>query len=288
MNLFLQALVDGIMMAAIYALVALGLTLVFGLLDIVNFAHGQLLLFGSYLVCAFVGGHASYWIALPVSVVLLGMLGYGIDFALFARVRRSPISGLIISIGLIAVFSDIFTSVWGVNEKIIPAPVTTVFRPGGLTIPADQLIAVAAALVVMAALVVFLRFTRAGVALRATADNPEAAALMGIPVERVRNVAFALGAALSGLAGGLLAGIYPTVPSGGDSILVTGFIVLILGGAGSPLGAVIAALVVALIESFGVVYWTSSAATITGFVVLILVLFLRPSGLISRSREVTL
>jgi branched-chain amino acid transport system permease protein len=288
MNLFLQALVDGIMMAAIYALVALGLTLVFGLLDIVNFAHGQLLLFGSYLVCAFVGGHASYWIALPAAVVLLGMLGYGIDFALFARVRRSPISGLIISIGLIAIFSDIFTSVWGVNEKVIPAPVTTVFRPGGLTIPADQLIAVAATLVVMAALVVFLRFTRAGVALRATADNPEAAALMGIPVERVRNLAFALGAALSGLAGGLLAGIYPTVPSGGDSILVTGFIVLILGGAGSPLGAVIAALVVALIESFGVVYWTSSAATITGFVVLILVLFLRPSGLISRSREVTL
>jgi branched-chain amino acid transport system permease protein len=288
MNLFLQALVDGIMMAAVYALVALGLTLVFGLLDIVNFAHGQLLLFGSYLVCAFVAWHASFWIALPVSVVLLGMLGYGIDFALFARVRRSPISGLIISIGLIAIFSDIFTSVWGVNQKTIPAPVTTVFRPGGLTIPADQLIAVAAALLVMAALVVFLRFTRAGVALRATADNPEAAALMGIPVERVRNLAFAIGAALSGLAGGLLAGIYPTVPSGGDSILVTGFIVLILGGAGSPLGAVIAALVVALIESFGVVYWTSSAATITGFAVLILVLFLRPSGLISRSREVTL
>jgi branched-chain amino acid transport system permease protein len=288
MNLFFQALVDGIMMAAVYALVALGLTLVFGLLDIVNFAHGQMLLLGSYLVCALVGGSVSFWIALPVSVVLLGMLGYGIDFGLFARVRNSPISGLIISIGLIAIFSDIFRSIWGVNQKTIPAPLRTVFRPGGLTIPADQLIVVAAALVVMAALVLFLRLTRAGISLRATADNPEAAALMGIPVERVRNLAFALGAALSGLAGGLLAGIYPTVPSGGDSILVTGFIVLILGGAGSPLGAVIASLVVALIESFGVVYWTSSAATITGFIVLILVLFLRPSGLISRSREMTL
>jgi branched-chain amino acid transport system permease protein len=287
-ELFAQAAINGIMLAAIYALVALGLTLIFGLLDVVNFAHGQMLLLGSYLTCEFVNGGTSYWFAIVLAPLILGGIGTVVDFSLFARVRNSPISGLIISIGLIAIFADVFTSVWGVNQLTIPSPVKTVFRPGGVVIPADRLMIVGAAFAVMVLLATFLRYSKIGTSMRATADNPEAAALMGIPIERVRNIAFAIGAALSGLAGALLAAIHSTVPSGGDAVLVTGFIVLIFGGAGSPLGAVIAALVVAMIESFGITYWSSSGATILGFVVLIVVLFVRPAGIISRSREVSL
>ncbi|GAB3200683.1 branched-chain amino acid ABC transporter permease [Nocardioides hungaricus] len=288
MEIFGQAVVNGVMLASIYALVALGLTLIFGLLDVVNFAHGQMLLLGSYLTWAILQGGMSYWLALPLAALALVALGFTIDLTLFARVRNTPISGLIISIGLIAVFADVFRTVWGVDALTVPSQITTVFRPAGLVIPGDRVVIMVIAAAVMVLLAVFLKFSRLGVALRATADNPEAALLMGIPTERIRNGSFALGAGLSGLAGGLLAAVFPVVPTGGDAVLITGFIVLILGGAGSPLGAVAAALLIGMVESFGITYWSSNAASILGFALLIVVLFIRPSGIFSTSREVTL
>ncbi|MGE0304579.1 MAG: branched-chain amino acid ABC transporter permease, partial [Acidimicrobiia bacterium] len=206
----------------------------------------------------------------------------------FSRVRRSPISGLLISIGLIAILTDVFHTIWGPNGQTFPTPVRKVFRLGDVTIGGNRMLVVATAIAVMLLLAGFLRFTRLGKALRATAESPEAAVLMGIPVERIRNLSFAVGAALSGLAGGLLAAVFPVEPSGGEGVLIKGFIVLVLGGAGSPLGAVMAAVLLGIIESLGITYWSSAGADLIAFTMLIVVLFLRPTGLVPVTRDVTL
>jgi branched-chain amino acid transport system permease protein len=230
----------------------------------------------------------TYWLALAAAVLAVAGVGLVVDMALFARVRKSPISGLLISIGLIAIFADVFNTIWGPDSKSFPTPVKKVFEVGDVVIGGNRLLVVVTAVAVMLLLAAFLRFTRTGKALRATAESPEAAVLMGIPAERLRSMSFAVGAALSALAGGLLAAVFPVDPSGGEAALIKGFIVLVVGGAGSPLGAVIAALLLGLVESVGITYWSAAIADVISFTLLIVVLFVRPSGLIGLRREVTL
>lgn len=283
-----QALLNGLMLASVYALVALGLTLVFGLLDIVNFAHGQLLLLGAYLTFAVVDAGAPYVVALLVSVVVVSCIGLVLDAALFARVRATPINGLLISIGLIAILVNVIHEIWGPTPRNVPPPVQHVFRVGDVSLSASRLMIIVGTLVVLGALSWFLQRTRAGMALRATAQNAEAAQLMGIAIERTRHASFAVGSGLAALAGSFLAAVFPVEPVLGESPLVKGFIVLIIGGAGSPLGAVLGAVILGFAESFGVTLWSTGTAELLTFVLLIAILFLRPQGLVRVAREATL
>ncbi|MDQ1395781.1 MAG: branched-chain amino acid transport system permease protein [Acidimicrobiaceae bacterium] len=287
-NLFGQTAVNALMLASVYALVALGLTLVFGVLDIVNFAQGHLLLLGAYLAYAFVNNGLTYWIALPVVVIIVAILGALLDVSLFARVRSAPINGLLISIGLIAVFANAYQQIWGVNTYNLPAPVTSVLTIGSVRIPAARILVIVSTLLFLAGVAWFLRRTRAGAATRAVAQQPEAALLMGIAVERYRHLSFAMSAGLAALGGALLAAVFPIDAGLGDAPLLKGFIVLIIGGAGSPLGAVIGALMLGGAESFGITYWSSGGAEVLAFVLLIAVLFVRPTGLVRTSREPSL
>ena len=288
LNLFGQSAVNALMLASVYALVALGLTLVFGVLDIVNFAQGHLLLLGAYLAYSFVNEGWSYWVALPVVVVLVGVLGAVLDVGLFARVRSTPINGLLLSIGLIAVLANTIQEAWGPDPHNVPPPVTAVLRLGSVRLPVTRLIVIESTLLVLLGVAWYLRRTRMGTATRAVAQQPEAAALMGIPVERYRHAAVALSAGLAALGGALLAAVFPVTPVLGEAPLVKGFIVLIIGGAGSPLGAVLGALIFGTAESFGITYWSAGGAEALAFVLLIVVLFFRPTGLIRTVRESTL
>ena len=146
----------------------------------------------------------------------------------------------------------------------------------------------AVTILVLIALTVFLRLSRPGAAIRAVAQNSEAAALMGIPVERYRHIAFAVSAALASLGGVLLVAVFPVDPTLSDSPLLKGFIVLILGGAGSPLGAVLGALVLGVSEAFGIGYWSASGTQVLELVLLIVILYFRPTGLIRTAHEATL
>jgi len=287
-NLFLRSIINGLVLASVYALVALGLTLVFGVLDIVNFAQGQLLLLGAYVVYGLSTKGVGYWTALPIVLVGSAALGYGLDSALFARVRKTPMNGLLISIGLIAIFGDVVQRVWGPDQYDVPQPITTVITVGSVRIPGARLLIVAVTILVLIALTVFLRLSRPGAAIRAVAQNSEAAALMGIPVERYRHIAFAVSAALASLGGVLLVAVFPVDPTLSDSPLLKGFIVLILGGAGSPLGAVLGALVLGVSEAFGIGYWSASGTQVLELVLLIVILYFRPTGLIRTAHEATL
>jgi branched-chain amino acid transport system permease protein len=287
-NLFAQAIVNALMLASVFALVALGLTLVFGILDIVNFAQGQMLVLGAYVTYAMVDGGLSYWLALPLVVIALAVLGAVLDAGLFARVRDTPINGLLISIGLIAVFSNLFHEIWGPEIYNMDRPVTAVLTIGSVRIPASRLLVIGSTIAVLIVVAWFLRYTKAGAATRAVAQVPEAALLMGIPVERYRHIAFAISAGLAGLGGGLLAAVFPVEPNLGDAPLLKGFIVLIIGGAGSPGGAVLGALMLGIAQSFGITYWSSGGAEVLAFVMLIVVLYFRPTGLVRTAGEITL
>jgi branched-chain amino acid transport system permease protein len=283
MTVAIQAIVDGLSIAAIYALVALGLTFVFGLLDIVNFANGQFLLLGGYLTYQFASWHVNYWLAVLLAVVAVGVLGAATERIVFRPVRDVPINGLLISIGLIAVMANVDHVIWGPNAYTIQAPVNGVLHVGSVSFAENRLVVIVVTIMVVAGLAVFLRSTKAGTGLRATAQNAEAAALMGIPVERVRNASFLLGTALAGLAGGLVGSVFPVEPVLGTNYLIEGFIVVIIGGAGSPVGAVLAAVLLGVCQSLGVALFSTGASEITSFVLLILILFVRPQGLITVS-----
>jgi branched-chain amino acid transport system permease protein len=287
-SLLPQAILSGLMLAAIYTLVALGLTLVFGLLDIVNFAQGQLLVLGAYLTVAISGQGFGYFIALALAVTGAAVIGYLLDVGLFARVRREPINGLLLSVGIIAVFQTVFFKVWGPNSHPPADPVNLTVHIGGTTLQGSRLMLIGITLVVLVALAGFLRHTVTGKALRATAQHGDAALLMGIPTERVRHLAFAVSAALAALAGGLFAMVFSFDPLAGDGPLIKGFIVLLIGGAGSPAGAVAAGLLLGLVESLGITYWSAGATELLEFGVLIAVLFVRPQGIVRAVRETTL
>jgi branched-chain amino acid transport system permease protein len=284
-DLLASAIVNGLMLASVYALVALGLTVVFGLLDIVNFAHGQILLLGAYVTFALVSHQVSFWVALVGAALVVTALGAALERVVFRPVERIPINGLLVSIGLIAIFRDLIRGVWGPDQKLLAPPITFVAHFGGVSVPASRLVVVAGTIVVLAGLSVFLYRTRAGKALRATAQNRTAAALMGIPTNRVNNLAFALGACLASIAGSFLAMQFPVEPALADTPLLMGFIVLILGGAGSPVGAVLGALVIGLTQSVAIAFGSSEAAQVIPFLLLAVILFVRPEGIVRVSSE---
>lgn len=287
-ELFLQALVNGLMLAALYALVALGLTLIFGLLDVVNFAHGQLILLGAYVLSSIVDIGANFWVALPIVVAGLVVLGVVLDMALFARVRDEPINGLLISLGLVAILENAFHVIYGPDLRRVTPPIEAVIDIAGIRISGNRLLVIVVTVVVLVALSYFLRGTRTGKAMRATAEADEAAGLMGIRVERIRHIAFAAGAGLAGLAGVLMATVYPIEPSLGEGPLIMGFAALILGGSRSPLGAVLGAVVIGLVQSFGTTYLSSALADVLVFAFLILILFWRPQGIMRARLETAL
>ena len=283
-----QALVNGILLAAIYSIVALGLTLIFGVLDVVNFSHGQLVTLGAYLVYSLVSAHLSFWIAVPIVMVILGAAGLFMENLTFRPVRGLPINGLLISIGWIAILGSLFSVVWGPSSYNLKSVITGSFTVGPLTISLNQLLVLGVCVVVMLVMTFVLRRTSMGRVLRATAQNREAASLMGVRTRRVDAATFAVGTGLAGLAGGLVANLFPVGPSLGQSYMVYAFVALIVGGAGSAVGAVVGSVIVGLSISLTQTFASTAVASVAPFVVLILVLFIRPQGVFATQHEASL
>lgn len=279
-NEIVQSVVNGLMLASVYSLLALGLTVVFGILHVVNFVQGHLLLIAAYLTYAIVDSGASYWLALPAAVAAVTMSGALLERVLFRRVRDVPINGLLLSIGLIGILDNVVHVTWGPDPHAIAPPLSRVFRVGDVTLPATRLLVVVATAAVLGGVAFLLRRTRAGKAVRATAQDREAAALMGIPIDRVNNTAYAAGAGLAAVAGGLLAAVFPVDPALGSGPLIKGFIVMIIGGAASPLGAVLGGLMLGMVEAFGTTAFSSVTADLLAFALLLTILYVRPTGLI--------
>jgi branched-chain amino acid transport system permease protein len=288
MDLFLQLVANGLVLGAFYALSALGLTLVFGLMRVVNFAHGELYVIGGLLgwaLTAVLGWN--YFLALVVVVIVLGVVGYLIDQVLIARVRgQGEEPTILLTIGLSIFIANTALLIVGTTPVTVASPFAS--KPlflGPVVITQARLVLVVICAVLIASANLLIQKTTLGRAMRATFQDPMAAQLVGIRTPRIYGFTFALGATLAGAAGMLLGSIYVVEASSGGVISLKAFVVVILGGMGSFAGAVAGGLILGLTEALWGGYVSTGYVDAIGFALVIVTLLVRPYGLFSRRAE---
>ena len=285
-DILLQTLLSGVLIGLIYALVAVGLTLIFGVMDIVNFAHGEFLMLGMY---------ASFWgfslwaldplFTLPLTALMLFALGSAIYHLVIRRIIRAPmLSQIFTTFGLMILFRGVAQFLWKpdfrtVGHSIVQGNITF----SGLQFGLPQIVAAAGAVVVTGTIGWFLQRTRLGAALEATAADKEAAALMGINVQKMYALAWGIGAACAGVAGALLSTFFPIFPEVGANFILIAFVTVALGGFGSVAGAFCAGIIVGIVEVFGGFLVGPQYKLALVLALYLLVVLLRPQGLLGRT-----
>ncbi len=284
MDVFLQQVLNGLTLGGIYGLVALGLTLVYGILHVPNFAHG-----GFYMIGAFVAFQAmvawswGYWAAMLTAAVAVAVLGIVSERLIFHPLRKaSPLHPNIASIGLLLFLEAGAQALWGADFQRMPTPYTSIVEMGGITAPAQRLLIIGAAFALMVALHLFLTRTITGATIIAMAQNREGASMVGIDANRVSMLTFAISGVLAAVAATLYAPINLVYPAMGHLVITKAFVIIILGGMGSIPGAVLGGLIIGFAESFGAYYISTDYKDIIAFVLLVVILSLRPQGLFAK------
>ncbi|OGK92151.1 MAG: hypothetical protein A2W08_12735 [Candidatus Rokubacteria bacterium RBG_16_73_20] len=276
-----QLLINGVMLAGLYGLLALGLNLVFGVMRVINFAHGELVMLGAFVTF---WGYTAFGLhpllALPLSALALFALGWVLQRLLLERVLGGPpMAGLLVTFGLSLVVINAGLLVFGADIRSIPV-VTGSLLLGGFVFPRARGLAFLVAVALTALTVAFLKWSALGRAIRATAQHPEVAITCGVDVRRTRLVTFGLGAALGSAAGSLLMVILPMDPQSGSFLILKAFAVIIIGGLGSVAGGLLGALVLGVAEVFGAFFFSTVFGEVVAYVLLLLVLLVRPAGLL--------
>ncbi|MDE0309376.1 MAG: branched-chain amino acid ABC transporter permease [Acidiferrobacterales bacterium] len=282
MDLFVQTIVNGFIQSGFYALASIGLVLVFGVMRVVNFAHGELVMVGAYTVWLVHAQHgAPYLLTVVLAIIVVMGIGLAMERFLFRPMVNDPLGGLICSIGVLFILQVIATYVGGEGpSKQVPPPFEgTMVIMDSIRIPNQRLFSICVCVAALVTLWHFLTRTKLGWAVRAVSMDREAAALQGISTVRISMVAIGVGAAMAGLAGALMAPLTNINPHMGHNVIITAFIVTIVGGIGSLPGAVIAAVLYALFHTFMTTYFSGTIATISGLLIMVLVLIVRPTGI---------
>lgn len=285
-EILLQTLLSGILIGLIYALVAVGLTMIFGVMDIVNFAHGEFLMLGMY---------ASFWLfalyaldpifTLPITALLLFGLGAAVYQTVIRRIiGASMLSQIFVTFGLMVLLRGAAQFLWkpdfrSIENSLVSGRVTL----GALQFGLPQVVAGAGAIAATLSIWWFLNRTRLGMALEATAADREAAQLMGIPAQRMFALAWGIGAACAGIAGALLSTFYPVFPEVGANFILIAFVVVALGGFGSVAGAFLAGVIVGVVEVLGGFLVGPQFKLALVLSLYLLVVLLRPQGLFGRA-----
>jgi len=287
MQTLLQALVAGALVGGLYGLVSVGLSLIFGVMRIVNFAHGEFVMLGMYATYAnWTLFHIDPLLSLLVVVPAFFALGAAIERLLVRRVLHAPdLAQIFLTVGLSIVLVNGALLAFTPDVRTISAPYSNSYLDlAGVVVPVARLIAFGGAVVLSAALAVFLLRTDLGRAMRAAAQDREVAMLMAIDPDRIFLVAFGIGTALAAAAGVFLASFFPILPTVGTQFIVIAFVVVILGGLGNLVGAMLGGLLVGVVESLGKVYLQADWGLVLVFAIMLLVLNLRPSGLLAGTR----
>ncbi|HTK93417.1 MAG TPA: branched-chain amino acid ABC transporter permease [Verrucomicrobiae bacterium] len=286
-GLLLQAVVSGLLLGGVYGLVASGLTLIFGVLRIINFAHGAVMMLGMY---------ASYWLWVwlgvdPYLSVLLTapaffVLGMGIQRLVIEPNRQAAEHNqLLLTLGLALFLENLALVLWQGDFRTLRVPYANAsFVIGDALVEVSRLVAAGGAVLIALALFVFLRRTDVGKAIRALAEEREGAMLVGIDVARIRSVAFGIGSACVAVAGALITPFFYIAPDVGESFNLMAFVVVVLGGMGNFIGALLGGLIVGLAESLGAALLPGSLKQLVVFVIFVLVLLFRPEGLFGGAR----
>ncbi len=283
MSVALQALVNCILLAGMYTLIAIGLSLVFSVMRIINFAHGQMYMLGAYVVFfAYGSSHLPFLVALILAAIAVGAFGALTEWAIIRPVQSDESRAMVATLGLLLATQGAAIVLFGETDRFADEPISGTIALGPATVSSYKLVAAISALVLVAGLFAALRWTRLGQALRALAQNTEAAILMGVRINRLRAAGFAIGAGLAAVAGGLLMPITSVSPAIGEPIILKMFIILILGGLGSVTGAVAGSFTLAAIETFGVTY-VGDLSILLVYVLVMAVILVKPEGLMAKA-----
>jgi len=283
--LLVQVLINGVLLGGLYGIMALGMSLIWGVMNIVNVAHGALIMLGAYLTFwMFTLWGVDPFVSLPLTIVGLFVYGYCLQrWILNLIVRAQLFLTLLITFGVEVVMINIARLLWSSDlRQVAPAYAAANFEVGGVTIPWVRLWVFLTTVVVSVIFLVVLEHTRLGRAIRATSEELRAARLTGIPVAHIYAITFGLGAALAGAAGGLWGMLFPITPVMGGSLTLKSFVVAVLGGLGTMMGAVVGGLVLGLAESFTATYIGPTYPNAISFGLLVLILILRPNGILGR------
>jgi branched-chain amino acid transport system permease protein len=284
--LLAQVLVSGVLLGGLYALMALGLALVWGVLNIVNLSHGALIMLGAYVTYfLFTGAHLDPFVALPITAVLMFVVGYAIERGILNYVIRGPMfNTLLITFGIEVVLTYLAQLGFSADFRAInPSYAGSNFAIAGITIPLVQVVVFAVAIGLTIAMWLFLLHSRIGRGIRASAQNLVAARLYGVDPKRIYALTFGIGAALAGVTGGLYGTVSQINPYIGGPLTAKSFAIAIIGGLENPLGVIVGGVVLGLVESLTALYLGSTYRDVASFGILLLVLVLRPTGLLGRT-----
>ncbi|MEP3246427.1 MAG: branched-chain amino acid ABC transporter permease [Sneathiella sp.] len=281
----IQQIINGVAIGGVYVLIALGLTTVFGILGIAHFAHGSVSMFGGYLTFFLVVNQGIPLIPAILIALTVGMLlGVLIEFLAYRPVRNANhINAFIVALGLTMMVEGLNLKLFGAEQVVIPTDIDRVFNIGGITIPELRLYVIVSAIALIVAMTVFVERTKTGQAIRAVAENRDAAILMGVNVKILPLIVFVISTALGVAAGVMVGSLFAIAPGVGEGLVVKGFAVLILGGLGSIPGAIVGGLVLGVTEALAAGFISSAYKDVIAFVVMIVVLLVRPQGLMGKA-----
>jgi branched-chain amino acid transport system permease protein len=286
---FLQHLVNTVILGGTYALLGIGLTLIFGIMRVVNFTHGELYAFGAYAVFAFamlLG--INFFLALLLAILGGVVIGAAIELVLLRPMRGADIdTTMLVMIGAWIVMQNTEMLAWGGVAKAVVTPFPEVpLVIGPVSVSYLRIFVLAMALSLIAATYIMINKTKLGKAMRATFQDRDTAALMGVNINGIHTATFAIGSGLAAAAGALLGPVFLAVPTMGDLAALKSFAIVILGGLGSITGAAIGGFILAFAEELGAGYLSSGYRDAIGFLIIILVLMFKPTGLFSRAERV--
>ena len=280
----LQQALNGMAIGSVYVLIALGLTVVFGILGIAHFAHGSVAMFGGYLT--FVFGERfglSFFPAMGLAMVGGAVVGLLIERLAYRPVRDAPhINAFIIALGLTMMIEGMNLLLFGADQVVIQTAYRGVFNIAGIAVAELRVLVILTAFVLVAVIALLISRTKTGKSIRAVAQNRQAAVLMGVNVSMVSLVVFSISSALGVAAGALIGALLAIAPGVGEGLAVKGFAVLILGGLGSIPGAIVGGLILGVSEAMAAGFISSAYKDVIAFLVMIVVLLFRPEGLLGK------
>ena len=289
MDQFLQHLLNALMLGGTYALLGIGLTLIFGIMRVVNFTHGELYTFGAYMMYMFVMPlQLNFFLALIMAVLLGVVLGAAIEIILLRPLRGASIdTTMLIMIGAWIAMQNMEQFVWSGIAKSIDSPFPSdPLVLGAISVSWNRIFVFAVAIALIVGTYSLIQWTKLGKAMRATFQDTETAELMGIRINTVYVATFALGSGLAAAAGALLGPIFVVNPTMGDMAALKSFAIVILGGLGNVAGAAIGGFILAMMEEMGAGYISSGYRDAMGFLLIIIILLFRPTGLFAQKERI--
>ncbi|RBP69001.1 branched-chain amino acid transport system permease protein [Alkalibaculum bacchi] len=283
---FIQQLINGLQVGSIYAVIALGYTMVYGIIKLINFAHGEIMMMGAYFAFMLALAGVPVWAVFLISMTLTALLGMAVERIAYKPLRNSPrISALITAIAMSYLLQNIALLIFGADPKVMPSIIPN--KPiniGGLQVSNITLITFLVSVLFMILLTLFINKTKAGKAMRAVSEDTDAAMLMGINVDRTISITFAIGSALGALGGILYAVAYTQVlPTLGVLPGLKAFVAAVLGGIGIVPGAMLGGFILGFVETLAKAYISSSWSDAIAFSILIVVLSVKPTGILGKN-----